>query len=52
VIGLEPVGEWELSLNYGNAAKDAAIRKRFKDDLITDILFVISYAGETPPWPS
>jgi hypothetical protein len=50
-IGLDPVGEWELSLNYGNAVNDAKIRRRFKDDLITDVLFAISYAGDTPAWP-
>jgi len=37
VIGLAPDGEWELTFNYGNATKDTAIRKRFKDEQIEDI---------------
>jgi hypothetical protein len=28
-----------------------AIRKRFKDDEIEDIVFVITYEAETPAWP-
>jgi len=29
----------------------AKVRKLFEDDLINDILFVITYGGTTAPWP-
>ena len=51
VIGLPVDGEWTLSLNYGVPVDDQAIRKRFKDDEIEDIVFVITYEAETPAWP-
>ena len=51
VIGLAPIGEWELSLNYANPPEDAAIRERFKDGEIEDVLLVVTYAGETAEWP-
>lgn len=46
MIGKSPVGEWELAL-----PNTADIRKRFKNEEIEDILFVITYAGRTPEWP-
>jgi hypothetical protein len=51
VIGRQPAGTWVLSLNHGDATEDAAIRDRFKDGRIEDILLVVSYGGETPAWP-
>jgi hypothetical protein len=47
-----PIGEWELSLNYGTPALDKTIRDRFTNEEFDDILLVISYAGATPTWPS
>ncbi|WP_152206097.1 neuraminidase-like domain-containing protein [Marinobacter changyiensis] len=46
-IGRAPFGEWELALP--NTEK---VRSRFKNEEIDDILFVVTYTGETPPWPS
>lgn len=45
--GLTPVGEWTLSLE-----DSIEIRNRFKDEKITDILFILVYGGMTPPWPA
>ena len=46
MIGKPPFGVWTLAL------KDKPeIRKLFEDELIEDILFVITYGGETPAWP-
>ena len=47
MIGKSPVGEWELAL-----PPTTAMRDRFKNEEIDDILLVITYAGETPPWPA
>jgi hypothetical protein len=47
MTGKRTVGEWELALPDTDD-----MRKRFKDGVIEDILFVLSYVGETPPWPS
>lgn len=51
MIGKSPIGEWELAL-----PNTEEIRKRFGDDDnnqdIQDILFVITYSGRTPEWPS
>jgi hypothetical protein len=54
MIGESPFGEWELSLKSDDPVKDKEnkeIRDRFKNEEIEDILFVITYAGQTPPWP-
>jgi hypothetical protein len=50
--GMVPVGEWTLSFRHGDPARDRKIRKRFADEDIQEMLLVISYAGETPPWPN
>ena len=51
VIGKSPVGEWELAL-----PNTEEIRGRFGDEGsnqdIEDILFVITYSGRTPDWPT
>lgn len=41
MIGKSPYGAWELSLP----------EKLFSNEEITDILFVITYSGNTPEWP-
>lgn len=46
MIGKSPFGEWELSL-----PDNQQIRKWLADDLIEDILFVITFSGLTPRWP-
>lgn len=46
LIGKMPAGNWELKI-----ADSQKIRDLFKNNEIEDILFVITYAGETPEWP-
>jgi hypothetical protein len=47
MIGKSLVGEWELTL-----PNTEEVKKRFQDEELDDILFVITYAGRTPEWPS
>ena len=50
--GRTPFGVWELSLRNANAGEAQQIRDWLDQDLIEDILLVISYAAITPPWPA
>jgi hypothetical protein len=46
IVGKLPVGEWQLTLpNSGE------VRRRFAQDQITDMVFVVTFTGRTPPWP-
>jgi hypothetical protein len=47
MIGKQPFGEWELALPDADE-----MRKRFKEEKIEDILFVITYSSRTPAWPT
>ncbi|MDL2122821.1 MAG: peptidoglycan-binding protein [Deltaproteobacteria bacterium] len=47
MINKLPFGEWELALPNTEEMKN-----RFKDEEIEDILFVMTYKGKTPEWPS
>lgn len=47
-----PFGEWELSLKSTNPVEEEALRNRFKNEEIEDILFVITYSGRIPEWPA
>jgi hypothetical protein len=47
MVGKLPFGKWELIL-----PNTQEIRNRFKSEEIQDILFVITYAGRTPEWPT
>jgi hypothetical protein len=42
-----PIGRWELAL-----PNSAEIRQLFKEGKIENILFVITFSGQTPPWPA
>jgi hypothetical protein len=46
-LGKTPVGEWELTL-----PNTEEVRKHFQNEELDDILFVITYSGRTPEWPS
>jgi len=46
MLGLSPVGEWELAL-----PNDQQTKNLFANEGIKDILFVITYSGRTPDWP-
>ena len=47
MLGKSPAGEWELAL-----PNTEEMKKRFEIEEIEDILFVITYSGRTPEWPS
>jgi hypothetical protein len=47
LVGATPIGTWELSL-----PNTEEVRDRFKNGDIEDILLVITFQGQTPPWPS
>ncbi len=44
-----PFGKWELSFR---GASQQALRAALEAELIEDILFVVSYEGRTPSWPT
>ena len=46
VLGRAPFGTWELA--FPNTAE---IRNLFENEVITDIMFVITTSGRTPAWP-
>jgi hypothetical protein len=46
MIGKSPIGQWELALPDTEETKN-----RFKNEEIENILFVITYSGQTPEWP-
>jgi hypothetical protein len=50
--GRSPFGEWVLSLRAAAAGTNEQIQGWFKDEKIDDILLIISYAGQTLPWPA
>jgi hypothetical protein len=47
LIGQPPSGEWELALE-----DTTDVRNLFKNEIITDMLLVITYQGRTPAWPA
>jgi hypothetical protein len=47
MVGKSPIGQWELAL-----PNLADVRNRFKNEEVEDILFVITFSGRTPEWPS
>ncbi len=49
MLGKPPIGEWVLSLKQDDPTKDQEL---FKNNKIEDILFVITFQGETPEWPA
>ena len=50
--GRTPFGTWELSLRNPDAAAAQQLQNWVKDEQIEDILFVITYSGQTPAWPA
>jgi hypothetical protein len=45
MIGKSVTGSWELAL-----ADSSQVREYFKDELIQDVLFVITYSGGRAGW--
>jgi hypothetical protein len=52
--GKFPLGIWALSLksNPADSTRDQAVQELFNDQRIQDILFVLTYSGRTPEWPT
>lgn len=50
MVGKAPMGEWELALT-GTLADGRETRALFAEETIEDLLFVITYGGQTPAWP-
>ena len=46
-LGLPPLGKWTLDLSG-----DAELQLLLAADKVRDILFVVSYTGQTAAWPS
>jgi hypothetical protein len=46
MIGLSPAGKWTLDLS------DPDMSSLFNSQKIRDILFVVTYQGHLPPWPT
>jgi hypothetical protein len=46
-VGMEPFGKWTLDLS-----RDPALQSLIAADKVRDILFVVSYTGQTPAWPN
>jgi len=47
-----PFGTWELSLRNANPVEAGQLQDVLDKDLINDILLVITFAADTPPWPA
>jgi hypothetical protein len=43
ITGKSLSGKWELALPNQD--------DHFRDEMIEDILFVITFSGDSPPWP-
>jgi hypothetical protein len=52
LIGKPPFGQWQLTLPDDTPTDPQVPRNLIKNGQITDILFVITYSGETPAWPT
>lgn len=46
LLGLDPAGDWELGIR-----DDPVIRSLFTDELIDDVVLILTLAGTTPDWP-
>ncbi|HEX6045640.1 MAG TPA: neuraminidase-like domain-containing protein [Pyrinomonadaceae bacterium] len=46
-VGIEPFGKWTLDLS-----RDTELQSQLAADKVRDMLFVLSYTGRTPAWPS
>lgn len=47
IVGKPPIGEWQLT--FPNTGE---IRRRFAQEQIKDIAFVITFTGRAPRWPA
>jgi hypothetical protein len=52
LIGLLAVIEGELDPATGDAATDDRTERLFKEDMINDILLLVSFTGTSPPGPA
>jgi Tc toxin complex TcA C-terminal TcB-binding domain len=47
LLGESPVGTWELALS-----NTSTVRQLFETEQLDDILFVVTYSGRLPEWPT
>ena len=47
MLGKAPFGEWELAL-----PNTEELKTQFRNNVIEDLLLVITYSGRTPAWPA
>jgi hypothetical protein len=47
IIGKQPLGTWELAL-----PDTPEVRALFANEVVTDILFALTYTGRAPAWPA
>lgn len=45
LVGISPVGSWRIAI-------DSSADQLFEDGLIDDVLFLISWNGQSPAWPA
>jgi hypothetical protein len=46
-----PFGSWEINLRSALAAQNTALRDALASGALSDIIFALTYAADTPPWP-
>jgi hypothetical protein len=46
-----PFGTWEINLQSANPADNQALRNALAGGGLSDILIVLTYSADTPPWP-
>jgi hypothetical protein len=51
ILGLSPIGSWELNLQTGNPDQDKTVVGWFKNNMILDLMMIVSYSGRLPDWP-
>ncbi|NEQ34665.1 MAG: hypothetical protein F6K04_27520 [Leptolyngbya sp. SIO4C5] len=55
MIGKRPFGQWELAFPdepSDTLPNNRRVRDLFETEEIEDVLLVITYQGQTPPWPA
>ncbi|ASC73433.1 hypothetical protein XM38_044000 [Halomicronema hongdechloris C2206] len=56
MLGKSPFGEWELAFSDAPGVivlpNGLRVRELFEQELIEDILFVVTFKGATPEWPT
>ena len=51
ILGKNPNGTWEMNLQTGKPDQDEIVKGWFKNEMIEDLMLVVSYSGRVPDWP-